>query len=330
MAMPRKRTGFTLVELLVVIAIIGILIALLLPAVQAAREAARRMQCINHLKQIGLALHGYHDARGVFPAGSYLNLYPKPMGPTWSLDILPYMEMNQIFKAFDLKKQLDDPVNLPATVMRIPQYVCPSDPASANPIFTDRHPAFADCNPVKAMGLWYPGSMGPTHDGGCPPDYGCAFCPNRNSSPLNYCCQGANWGTYGCGRIPDGSFAGIFGRYSRGVKIKEVTDGLAHTIICGETLPAHCRLLSAFAPNFSIAATHIPLNTMEKDGTGYYQDTAGVIFWRSCGFKSLHKNAVNFCLADGSCTSFSPDIDYQLFNALGTRAGKEPYGGPPP
>ena len=95
------RQGFTLVELLVVIAIIGILIALLLPAVQAAREAARRMQCTNNLKQIGIGLHNYHTANKAFPAGMIIMDRSYPWGWSWSAAILPYLEQAQLEKQID-------------------------------------------------------------------------------------------------------------------------------------------------------------------------------------------------------------------------------------
>ena len=97
-----SRWAFTLVELLVVIAIIGVLVALLLPAVQSAREAARRMQCTNNLKQIGLAMHNYHGANNTFPSGSMIG---RPgawsWGPAWGVSILPYAEQTVLFDQFD-------------------------------------------------------------------------------------------------------------------------------------------------------------------------------------------------------------------------------------
>ena len=99
--MPRPSDtsrAFTLIELLVVIAIIAVLIALLLPAVQAARESARRGQCINNLKQIGIALHGYHDVHNTFPAGGWIALATQPatinMNMGWSAAVLPWLEQN--------------------------------------------------------------------------------------------------------------------------------------------------------------------------------------------------------------------------------------------
>ncbi len=117
------RTAFTLVELLVVIAIIGILIALLLPAVQAAREAARRTQCLTQLKEIGLAVQNYHDTRRVFPMG---RTSTTPYGVSWAYSILPHIEQQAIHDARNPKERVDSDVNAQAMRTPIPVYACPS------------------------------------------------------------------------------------------------------------------------------------------------------------------------------------------------------------
>jgi prepilin-type N-terminal cleavage/methylation domain-containing protein/prepilin-type processing-associated H-X9-DG protein len=136
--MKRKKFGFTLVELLVVIAIIGILVALLLPAVQAAREAARRMQCTNNLKQIGLAAHNYHDVHKVFPPGSWHAVFG-----TFMLGLLPYVEQaplhalyqnsggTQTFRTGGIR--YGGTQNLPVTAKQLSVYTCPSDTNQASP-----------------------------------------------------------------------------------------------------------------------------------------------------------------------------------------------------
>ena len=127
----RRSPGFTLVELLVVIAIIGILIALLLPAVQAAREAARRAQCSNNMKQIGLAFHNYHDTYRTFPLPTNVSLLSTGglgTSHSWSLSILPFIEQTSIYDTYNLNLSCWDPVNEAAVDTAIPGYVCPSTP----------------------------------------------------------------------------------------------------------------------------------------------------------------------------------------------------------
>ena len=136
----RNRRAFTLVELLVVIAIIGILVGLLLPAVQAAREAARRLQCTNNLKQIGLALHNYHDVYKKFPYGSYLDktFIANTAHPSlntqwaWSAMILPYIEQSNMFSVLNVgpstfEQCANDPVRLRLLQTPLASFICPSD-----------------------------------------------------------------------------------------------------------------------------------------------------------------------------------------------------------
>ena len=120
----RRANGFTLVELLVVIAIIGILIALLLPAVQSAREAARRMQCANNLKQIGLALHGYHDTYQCFPAVGTTIWDTGTMEISWLYPVMPYLEQTAVYE--EMKKS-PNPYHATLSKQLASVFVCPSD-----------------------------------------------------------------------------------------------------------------------------------------------------------------------------------------------------------
>src|SRR4051812_15826242 len=131
MARPRsvRPPGFTLIEILVVIAIIGVLVALLLPAVQAAREAARRMQCSANLRQVGIALHGYHDTHDTFPPGAWewrpLN-QPWKRQLAWSALILPYLEQKPLYDSLNLNAPFDSPQNTTAASTVLSVYLCPS------------------------------------------------------------------------------------------------------------------------------------------------------------------------------------------------------------
>lgn len=131
-----RRNGFTLIELLVVIAVIGVLVGLLLPAVQKAREAARRSSCTNNLKQIGVALHNYHDAHRVFPA-SYLadtvtvatrdpNSYDGPNGFAWGAMLLPSLDQSALYRQFDTRRPCWDAVNAGPAQTRLAVFLCPS------------------------------------------------------------------------------------------------------------------------------------------------------------------------------------------------------------
>ncbi len=127
-----RRKGFTLVELLVVIAIIGVLVALLLPAVQSAREAARRMQCVNNLKQLALSLHNYHDQHKAFPPGMQYDQgenvqVSDNFRPNWIILVLPFMEQQALQDSFNLNEIISAPVNRQPRGVEIPSLVCPSD-----------------------------------------------------------------------------------------------------------------------------------------------------------------------------------------------------------
>lgn len=311
-----KATGFTLVELLVVIAIIGILVALLLPAIQSAREAARRMQCTNNLKQVGLALQSYHGANKTLPHGANYN--GAGVGGTWAALILPYIEEQNVYDLFDFDKKIWDPVNRVAVRTIIPGYICPSDDVET-PLLGGRLQVGRN-NPGKSMGLWYPTSMGPTRDGVNSND-SCVFCPENVGS---YCC--ADTSNFGCcqrivknqpGLIVPG--AGVMDRSSVNVEFREISDGLSNTFLAGETLPEQCIFNGAYNHNNPINGTTIPLNT-------FVEKKQFDVWYRACGFKSRHHDGASFVMCDGSVHFLSESIDYRVYNEMGSRAGGEIMG----
>ena len=306
----KSLRAFTLVELLVVIAIIGILVGLLLPAVQAAREAARRTQCSNNLKQIGLAMHNHHDAYERLPYGASAIFDHESLG-SWGVFILPYLEEQAAFDQFDFSEAMTHVNNAEAIKTVVPVYLCPTDPGSSNPISTVHCATFPLPEVAK---ISYFGSMGPAHMGNC------ADCPDPTPSASNYCCR-LSW-FFGSFEKADlgvspGQFPGMICRWPRAVEFREVTDGLSKTFLVGETLPEHCCFNGAYVNNFQVTSTNIVLNLLvsdNRDGDDY--DIA-------CGFKSMHPGGAQFVMGDGSVHFINESIDYKLYNELGSRAGGE-------
>jgi prepilin-type N-terminal cleavage/methylation domain-containing protein/prepilin-type processing-associated H-X9-DG protein len=132
----RRTRGFTLIELLVVIAIIGVLIALLLPAVQSAREAARRAQCINNLKQLGIGMHNHHDSQGTFPPGTF----NKPRQP-WTMRLLPYLEQQALSNALNMNGNFYDITQGTVVGTTISVFLCPSDPGAGTTVTQPNQPS---------------------------------------------------------------------------------------------------------------------------------------------------------------------------------------------
>ena len=309
----RPSRGFTLVELLVVIAIIGILVALLLPAVQSAREASRRTACSNNMKQLGLGMHNYHGIHNRLPWG---NTWPTSTKGkvSWAAMILPFIEQQARYELFDFTKEMNDPVNAKAVTTSLKTYECPTDPNTAEHICVGRCSGYGA--PQRAIGLSYTGCMGPVQCDSC------SFCPDTTPSDTNYCCQGFNCGL-------DGQGPGMFVRSPIGIGFHQVTDGLANTFMLGETLPAQNMHNAAFTRNMSLGYTNVPINLMAtkaeipKDGMS---DSAlhGINpHYKVMNYKSLHPGGTQFVYGDASVHFVRQNVDFKLYNWMGTRAGGE-------
>jgi len=311
---PRQKGGFTLVELLVVIAIIGILIALLLPAVQAAREAARRLQCSNNLKQMVLGLHNYHDATKSFPAGSYHHQH----GHTWMSSLLPYLELQSAHDQLDMDLLTNvSPNREVIDSLVIPCGACPSDPNSG---MQDNVEAwgYRNCDgpwETKSMGASYSPSGGPIHMGICQIP---AMSPNIN-------CFSFNGGQY------DQGGPGMFVAGQKAYCLRDCLDGTSKTLLLGETLPRLHAHRSYFNSHLNVASTNTPPNyslqfydeclpPYFRPGTKQVNpDRNSMCNYRTYGFDSLHPGGVQVALTDGSVQFINENIDYNTWQYLGKR-----------
>jgi prepilin-type N-terminal cleavage/methylation domain-containing protein len=305
----QARRAFTLIELLAVVAIIGVLVALLLPAIQASREAARRSNCVNNLKQLGIALHNYADTYARLPPASTspvdVGVWNYATDPTvhlhsWAGLILPFIEEEPLWRSIDFNRSSLAPENQPAASRQINAFRCPSytgNEFSTNKKYVAISPNFAIRNYV-ALGastigsLWAPGVDGK--------------------------------------RRPDGS---IYPESE--TKFKDITDGLSHTVLLGETREQDIAVwidgTGAAAVAHPFSPDIVPSYALEAsslDFTPYYQwgDTGDSV---DCeyGPSSEHSGGVvNHLMADGSVVAFSGGMDPKLYAALVTRAGAEIVG----
>ena len=322
----RRRTAFTLIELLVVVAIIAILIALLLPAVQQVREAARRTQCRNNMKQIGLALHNYLDVYRAFPPAfcTTSQQNANATAASWSAQarILPFLEFGNAYRDIQLDLDWHDQVDSGVTFLRISSYICPSEP-------NDQHR---------------------TRNG------------RAYVSPTNYCFNLGEWFVYD--PVTHNIGNGAIGVNSR-TQPRDFLDGLSNTLFVSEVrayqpyvrntadpgaaLPAdhaaltnlagqfkttghtvwpdgrvhHTGFTTTFPPNFNVPLVHDGEEfdidfTSRQEGKSGTQKTFAAITSRS-----YHAGSVNVTLADGSVKSINNSIDLNVWRALGSRAGGE-------
>ena len=295
----RHRPGFTLIELLVVIAIIGILVALLLPAVQQAREAARRTECKNNLKQMGLALHNYHDVFNTFPSGwiGVANGVPSAHdgvnGAGWGAMILPYLEQSPLFSRFNPNVGIEDPLNDPFRLQTLTVFRCPSDPQPERfAIEEEASPGTVICELPIAN---YVGSFGTVELDGCENPPGTA--PVLSSGQC----------------VGDGTFY-----HNSRVNLRDVTDGTSNTFMVGERLTNEALgWYSTWVGRVAEGEEAFQRVLGSFDHTPNHQSA------HFDDFSSQHEGGAQFVLADGHVRFVSENINEQVYKAVGTIRGGE-------
>ncbi|WP_437188089.1 DUF1559 domain-containing protein [Planctomicrobium sp. SH668] len=303
---PRRKTGFTLIELLVVIAIIAVLIALLLPAVQQAREAARRSQCKNNLKQLGLALHNYHDTANVLPFASTYATYDAigAYRHTWVEFILPYIDQAPLFQKINFSQHNNEGDNgALIRALYFPVLTCPSNPHGNTGQTTAGNNFDAMSTPTQP--LHYAASGGSYRPDAIPVD--CITGANT------YCDSGdALWPDshrHGGPRHP-GLFAG---RGITKINFAMAADGTSNTMLLAERNAESCHWGGAFSFNFPGGYTGMKPNSPTRT-------TDTMLWYRNCGFASHHVGGLHAVFADGSVKFISNNIDFRSWCLLGDKA----------
>jgi prepilin-type N-terminal cleavage/methylation domain-containing protein/prepilin-type processing-associated H-X9-DG protein len=310
------RCGFTLVELLVVIAIIGVLVSLLLPAVQAARESARRMSCQNNIHQFALALHSHHDAKDVFPVGGQGSVLPYPMpnppttttvaGTSWLVFILPYIEQQTLYDMYRFDKDYNDTATngvVGCTKVKIMQ--CPS--GSQQRAGNSERGLIGTTN-VDCYSTHYYGNMGPT-------------------GSITYGGKTYTYPTSGSGnsRI---TTTGVLGQ-NTSFRMADIVDGTSNTLLVGER--------SNMEP-VGITVNGNPINSYRSWVRGSSGTIAGckavtnpinstyynnLDNFNDISFNSEHARGTNFVMADGSVRYLTQMIDMSLYKAAASKNSRE-------
>ena len=314
----RRRSAFTLIELLVVIAIIAILVSLILPAVQQAREAARRVQCRNNLKQIGIALHSYVDVHSTFPAGNIT------MGPccgteslvNWSISILPFLEQGNLQGRYDFNRTNEHTSNLAVLQKQVAVYNCPSDINSGKL----ERPATGPGNGRLWAMSSYRGMGGVAWT-----TTGYAYRRHWDSSDvLHDNARGELRGLLhwaGAARV-QGAWQGKYGP----VRFRDIVDGTSNTFAVGEY---HTRTSVNRGTFWGYTYTSYVLSTATPESRTLIPDYARCAAQgdtNPCkrGWGSLHTGgAINFLLADGSVRNVSPEINMKIWTSGATIHGGE-------
>jgi prepilin-type N-terminal cleavage/methylation domain-containing protein/prepilin-type processing-associated H-X9-DG protein len=298
-----QRYAFTLVELLVCIAIIGILVALGVPAVQAAREAARRTQCQNNMRQIGLALHMHDDTKKKLPAGWTGSEPLEPTGWSWQSRILPYMEQDRVYESIDFGSTIEADVNyLPRTSI-IPTFLCPSDSTSEDHVVLGHIEEHDHEESHSLRNLLDDDDDDHSHE---------------EDLVVSRCNYSGVFGTKEIEESPSSSDGAFF--HNSRVRLADVHDGLSHTLIVGERFSlfgavtwvgVHPEADEPMARHLGVC-DHTP-----NHPAGHFED-----------FRSAHSRGANFVYGDGSVRWVSQSIDASLYQAIATINQGEPVTAP--
>ena len=326
------RRAFTLIELLVVIAIIAILIGLLVPAVQKVREAAARAQCQNNLKQIGLALHNYHDTNRQFPPGGISNgdCCSTEGGPNWAILILPYIEQANLFKLYDQTTTVEDARNAALRTAFVPTYTCPSD-LNSNKLMIPASGPGANAGANYATGS-YRGIAG-TSDGTAWWDDATGN-PQTTGTGITLAYRGVLHAGIDYKRPSKFGRAGINSPYGNPERIASIIDGTSNTLVVGEyTTSTSVNRTTFWAYEYtSFAMSEVCiLPPQSRQMLNDYDACANQLppgFTNGSnpckrGLASFHTGVVNFLLADGSVRAISTNVDMALLAAMATVANGE-------
>ncbi len=325
MSLKRKRVGFTLVELLVVIAIIGILVGLLLPAVQAAREAARRMQCSNNLKQLGLAAHNYADAHKCFPSGFVSSLPDNAAGAaeltvwTWGAFMLPFIEQGNLantlqVNSLPLSASLATPAGLAAATTPLSGFACPSDSGPALNDFGSQYAGSGEVYPTSsAQFTTYEKKVtanGTTKIAIAKSNYVGVASVGDSFTPV-----GGNFTSYG---KPVGVFY-----WNSNTSFGDISDGTSNTAMFGERCYKYGTLMMGAGNAVACSPALTGYSSRNRAITSalalpYHGINQTVISWQhqSRGFSSNHTGGAQFALCDGSVHFISDTIDFRS-NSIG-------------
>jgi prepilin-type N-terminal cleavage/methylation domain-containing protein/prepilin-type processing-associated H-X9-DG protein len=363
-----RSRGFTLVELLVVIAIIGILVALLLPAVQAAREAARRSSCENNLHQIGVALQNYHSANGVFPYGAQdddcdVSGHPHRKVIAWRVWLLPYLEHQPLWDKLAPIAELSDETGPPDPVparnrckygedrpwdkadeqrQGLAEYLCPSD--EITPVVKSHPNGSTDLwfGPQNSALASYYGVAGPVATGPADGSWGgqdviCGDCRGGVACP---CVRGdTSKGQRGWYHGYAAGGPGMLDMWGNKITTAKVSDGTANTLHVGETHwvdrdsnSPGCFSTNAWMYTWSVASTVWGINTDYVSRLGLTKTEHDQFNYETgCNFRSRHPGGAQFVYVDGHVEFLSDDISPRLFANLGDRNGGrlgDTYEGP--